>query len=179
MSFCMHNACILILQIICETSSAQNCLAKMSVAHINAAVGYEAAPRSRELRLVSSVFLSLISSIGAIMSAKFIVVNNYKPLCGLVRISGMRRSSGGSVFGNPFGMKDQSLAERNRVCDLFEEHLQKVMNAKTGDLYEGLRRLYVLAKKSDASYIELACCCAPKRCHCDSIAAFLNSKLGI
>jgi hypothetical protein len=108
------------------------------------------------------------------MSAKFVVVNNYKPVSENVRVNCMRPS----VFGNPFSMKDKSLAERNRVCDAFEAHMQAAIAAKSGRLYDGLKALYVQAKHSDG-VIELACCCAPARCHVSSIAAFLNSKLGV
>ena len=113
-------------------------------------------------------------------AAKFIVVNNYKPITvGTIRINCMRKSSGGSVFGNPFGMKNKSQAERDRVCNSFDRLLHTTLESKNSALYFGLKELYKLAKRLGAEHtIELACCCKPKRCHCDSIAALLNAKLG-
>lgn len=82
------------------------------------------------------------------------------------------------VFGNPFWTGDESL--RDEACDKFEEHLQSVVKNKgealgTWNLYQGLRDLYKRVKKGER--IELACFCAPKRCHCESIKNFIEEQL--
>ena len=91
------------------------------------------------------------------------------------------------TFGNPFAanVTDEN---RDEVCDKFEEYLRDVV-AKKGSvcyggenmsdrgklLYEGLRNLYKRMKAGER--IELACFCAPKRCHCESIKSFIEEKL--
>lgn len=64
------------------------------------------------------------------------------------------------VLGNPFIMKNKSISERNRVCDLYEEFIQN------GSLDDEIRKLIKTAKIVP---IELACYCAPLRCHTESI----------
>lgn len=65
----------------------------------------------------------------------------------------------GSPWGNPFPMKDRTQAERDRVCDLYEEWFWKT----------GLKNhLYKLKGK------KLGCFCKPKRCHGDFLARLVN-----
>lgn len=68
----------------------------------------------------------------------------------------------GIGLGNPFIVGRDG--DRNKCCDLFEQHL---FNGKS-DEAEKLRQL-VLSLPSDAV---LACWCKPARCHCDSIVKF-------
>ena len=60
-----------------------------------------------------------------------------------------------SKWRNPFTPKNKSEAERDRVCDEFEEYLKQHPHL--------LRHLHELKGKA------LACWCAPLRCHCESL----------
>lgn len=62
----------------------------------------------------------------------------------------------GSPYGNPFKMTNSSDAERNRVCDRFEQ--------------EVLPTLDVSALRGK----DLVCYCAPKRCHADAVLRKAN-----
>lgn len=83
-----------------------------------------------------------------------------------------------SVLGNPFPMHNKTEEERNRVCNQYEIYFNKIINNK--DLEQNqkfmneLRRIYILAKKQD---IALGCWCYPKRCHSETIKAFLEQFL--
>ena len=66
----------------------------------------------------------------------------------------------GSKWGNPFPMKNSSLAERERVCKLYEEYFMKQPH-----LIESLPEL--IGKK-------LGCYCKPLKCHGDFLAEMAN-----
>jgi len=78
----------------------------------------------------------------------------------------------GSPLGNPFAMKSE--ADRDAVCDQYQAWFDH--KVKNGDerVMDELRRLYRLAKKGD---LVLGCFCAPKRCHGETIKAFLETHL--
>jgi len=92
------------------------------------------------------------------------------------------------LLGNPFWMGKE--ADRDRVCDEFEplfEHVMKEKGQVSGDalallggkdramgMYKRMRELYKIARAQD---VELACFCAPKRCHCETIKRFLDKHL--
>jgi len=80
----------------------------------------------------------------------------------------------GSVLGNPFAMRNQSQAERNRVCEEYQIWFDNKVKSKDPSVRQELIRLYNLAKTRD---IQLSCFCAPKRCHGDIIKAFLDKAL--
>lgn len=65
----------------------------------------------------------------------------------------------GSKWGNPFKMRDNSEAERNRVCGMYEQWFW------TTDLPNHLHELR--GKR-------LGCFCKPKRCHGDFLARLVN-----
>jgi hypothetical protein len=76
-----------------------------------------------------------------------------------------------SPLGNPFAMRDQSQAERDRVCEEFEKDFEKKLDegdpaieAALADIMEQTRRA-----AARGEYVTLACFCAPKRCHGDTI----------
>lgn len=69
----------------------------------------------------------------------------------------------GSNWGNPFVMAGQSDQERNRVCDLFEQYAAWRLAIEPAWL-EPLRG------KS------LACWCAPKRCHAETLLRLANQE---
>jgi hypothetical protein len=69
----------------------------------------------------------------------------------------------GSLGGNPFRMRDQSDAERDRVCDAYEEWIQAPEQAELlADLKRMLRGHHLL------------CFCKPKRCHGDTLLRLVN-----
>lgn len=63
----------------------------------------------------------------------------------------------GSPFANPFKMKNQSEAERERVIAEYEQYLRRTM------VVLALCRAQLPGKR-------LACWCAPKACHGDVLA---------
>lgn len=65
----------------------------------------------------------------------------------------------GSIWGNPFIMKNYSQAERDKVCDEYEKWFW------TTDLPN---QLYELKGKV------LGCYCSPLRCHGDFLAEQVN-----
>jgi Domain of unknown function (DUF4326) len=86
------------------------------------------------------------------------------------------------TFGNPFAANvDHS--NRDEVCDKFEVYMRSVIESKGEGsessmmLYQGLRSLYKRIKAGER--IELACFCAPKRCHCESIKNFIEEKISL
>ena len=107
-----------------------------------------------------------------------------------------------SALGNPFELCGES--SRIDVCDAYEIYFDEVVHrwgspadvahemvssggwfvsfAKSwrrpirGEFMTELKRLELLAK--DGS-LGLGCWCHPKRCHCDTIAAYLRGKLGV
>lgn len=72
----------------------------------------------------------------------------------------------GSIFGNPFkeGTRDEN-------CDAYQEYFDK--RVKEDEAFkEALRQLWRRGKQKGE--LKLACFCAPKRCHGDTIKAFLE-----
>lgn len=65
----------------------------------------------------------------------------------------------GSDWGNPFIMDQES--DRNKVCDLFEKYAQWRLTVEPEWLVP-LRGKHLL------------CCCAPKRCHADTLLRLAN-----
>ena len=69
-----------------------------------------------------------------------------------------------SPWGNPFAMKNASDAERNRVCDAFEEMAAKWLPET------------IAALKKDLKGKNLACWCSPKKCHADTLLRIANEE---
>lgn len=69
-----------------------------------------------------------------------------------------------SRWGNPFVMRNGSEAERKRVCDAFEE-MATNWPPET-----------IAALKKDLKGKNLACWCAPKRCHADTLLRIANEE---
>ena len=80
----------------------------------------------------------------------------------------------GTPLGNPFVMENDSIAERNRVCDSYEDWFNTEIENKNEDILEELRRLYRIAIKED---LVLGCFCYPKRCHGETIKRFLDGHI--
>lgn len=69
-----------------------------------------------------------------------------------------------SEWGNPFIMRNDSDKERDRVCDAFEEMV-------------ALWTPEVIAKlKTELKGRDLACWCATKRCHADTLLRIANEE---
>ena len=69
-----------------------------------------------------------------------------------------------SRWGNPFVMRDESDAERNRVRDAFEEMAARLLPET------------IAAMKTDLKGKNLACWCTPKRCHADTLLRIANEE---
>lgn len=80
----------------------------------------------------------------------------------------------GTALGNPFYMADET--QRDKVCDQYQEYFDKKVKEKTDERFmRELRAIYKIAKEEGGVY--LACWCAPKRCHAETIKAFLEQYL--
>jgi hypothetical protein len=82
----------------------------------------------------------------------------------------------GTPLGNPFVMKDSSQAERDRVCDAYEEWLKPRLLTPGAQL-DYFLSLAEKANDPDCKTLELICFCAPKRCHGDTVAELLRAEL--
>lgn len=76
-----------------------------------------------------------------------------------------------TALGNPFFMKDESM--RDEVCDQYEDWFQTKIDAQDPAVLGQLRKLWSIGKQSGV--IKLGCYCAPRRCHADTIARFLQA----
>lgn len=76
----------------------------------------------------------------------------------------------GSPLGNPFVMTSE--ADRNLVCDQYEAWFQERVKANDPKVVAALSRLQRLAVDGD---LVLGCFCAPKRCHGETIKAWLDA----
>jgi len=69
----------------------------------------------------------------------------------------------GTDWGNPFVMRSMTESERQRVCELYEQY--------------AIWRLTVEPRWLDAlKGHHLACWCAPKRCHAETLLRFANEE---
>lgn len=75
-----------------------------------------------------------------------------------------------SVLGNPFRMYDES--QRDAVCDKYAAYFARKVEAKDEAFMQELRRLYKIHRKYGK--LVLYCWCVPKRCHAETIKAFLD-----
>ncbi len=74
---------------------------------------------------------------------------------------GAIRVDRGTDWGNPFVVQSHTEKERQRVCDLFEQY--------------AVWRLTVDPKwLAPLKGYDLACWCAPKRCHADTLLRLAN-----
>lgn len=80
----------------------------------------------------------------------------------------------GTPLGNPFIMKNKTLSERDRVCDQYKAHFKCITDGKL-PVHATARKM--LAEIKDAAArgdVQLHCYCAPLRCHCDTIKAYIE-----
>lgn len=73
-----------------------------------------------------------------------------------------------SILGNPYFMKTES--DRDDVCDKYETYFH---NRLQTDPEFKSKVLSILSSETD---VVLGCYCAPKRCHCDTIKAYLEQE---
>jgi len=76
-----------------------------------------------------------------------------------------------SLLGNPYPMKGES--SRDDVCNAYAIHFNTLLinDAAFRKEVERVRRLH------DAGDVSLVCFCAPRRCHCETLANYLNEEL--
>ena len=73
--------------------------------------------------------------------------------------------------GNPFYMHSE--AERDKVCDQYQAYFDSKVSKKTDNAFMNyLRGIYKFAQNQP---VALACWCAPKRCHGETIKKFIES----
>lgn len=77
-----------------------------------------------------------------------------------------------SPLGNPYVMRGEN--DRDRVCDAYAAWFAARVQARDPRVLEELKRLYKIAREGD---LVLGCYCAPRRCHGDTIKAFLDARL--
>ena len=82
---------------------------------------------------------------------------------GNLKASNTIRVDRGTPWGNPFVIHTNNDVERNRVCDLYELYAVWRLTVEP-DWLEPLRGH------------DLACWCAPKRCHADTLLRLANRK---
>lgn len=75
-----------------------------------------------------------------------------------------------SPLANPFMLGSE--AQRDYVCDRYQEYFDNKIKEQNPEVMEELRRIWKLHKQYGEAY--LVCYCKPKRCHCDSVASFLK-----
>jgi hypothetical protein len=80
-------------------------------------------------------------------------------------------------LGNPFKMDGYSQAERDRVCDAYEQWLPPKLLQDGAELAQ-FQQLLAIARNPEVQTLELICHCAPKRCHGDTIKRLLEDQLG-
>ena len=78
-----------------------------------------------------------------------------------------------SPLGNPFKLERES--NRDAVIEQYEVWLRERIAARDRRVCDELNRLYVIAR--DTGLLELACWCAPKRCHAEVIRKVLLEVL--
>jgi hypothetical protein len=77
-----------------------------------------------------------------------------------------------SLWGNPFVMHGENT--RDEVCELFESNMKNEL-AHNPEKWEAMDAAVEMVTKKGHSTV-LICHCHPKRCHADTIAAWLNTR---
>jgi hypothetical protein len=82
----------------------------------------------------------------------------------------------GSALGNPFIMRMPS--ERNSVCDKYNLWLSAKLDGPASPeldkIQDQLEAIMAAAKEGD---VALQCFCTPRRCHCETIKAYVEQEL--
>ena len=77
-----------------------------------------------------------------------------------------------SPLGNPFVMRSE--ADRNVVCDNYQKWFDAQVEKRDPGVIGELTRLFNLAQEQGK--LTLVCYCAPRRCHAQTIAKFLEDQ---
>ena len=104
------------------------------------------------------------------MSIRIVNLRNVQAKPGEIVIRCDRKT----VVGNPFFMHDES--ERDKVCDQYEAYFQEQVKVQGSDFRKYVTFIYQKALKQD---VALACWCAPKRCHTETIKRFIEKCLAV
>ena len=103
------------------------------------------------------------------MSIRIVNLRTYKPIKGEVLIK-IDRSS---PVGNPFPMSVEG--KRDKVCDQYQTYFNTKITTKGDAKFMGyLRMIYQTALHND---VALGCWCTPKRCHGETIKAYVDEQL--
>lgn len=78
----------------------------------------------------------------------------------------------GSALGNPFPILVGELGGRDRVCDEYHTWFYDVLIV-TAKSNKQLQDIYEASLEGD---VWLECFCAPRRCHCETIKSYIESK---
>lgn len=76
-----------------------------------------------------------------------------------------------SPLGNPFVMRNEQ--DRDRVCDIYKRWFDDKVARNDPHVMRALEYLQMLHARGD---LVLGCYCAPKRCHADTIKAWLEKN---
>ena len=77
-----------------------------------------------------------------------------------------------SPVGNPFYMRDES--QRDEVCDRYETYFYEQLKSNTA--FNNYLQMMLQAMKQYEK-LNLYCWCAPKRCHAETIKAWLKNQI--
>jgi len=80
----------------------------------------------------------------------------------------------GTPLGNPYRMSKES--DRDTVCGKYEEYFYQQIQKNNQRVLDMLSQIEDLQKGQTVD-VRLGCFCKPKRCHCDTIASYINNKL--
>ena len=78
-----------------------------------------------------------------------------------------------SALGNPFAMRSDE-SKRDFVCNAYDMWFRERVKAKDPEIMAALNRLIEIGKRDGV--LRLGCYCAPKRCHADTIAAWIEQN---
>lgn len=78
-----------------------------------------------------------------------------------------------SALGNPYYMKNE--AQRDEVCDRYQLMFRSILS----DNSEARKQYNKLLEEARVRDISLACWCAPKRCHAETIKAAIEADLAL
>lgn len=76
------------------------------------------------------------------------------------------------ILGNRFYMKSE--ADRDKVCDLYKVWFDEQIANRNAVVLNELQRIYRIYKQYGK--LRLFCWCAPKRCHAETIKAWLEEQ---
>lgn len=77
-----------------------------------------------------------------------------------------------SVFSNPYYMGAES--DRDECCDKYQLYFEASLENNLP--FE--RAIETLVNQAAIKDITLLCCCYPKRCHGETIAEYVNNRIG-